>query len=189
MINYLDLARRLKGKSLGAQERAGILTLEEADALMPWAYRRSNPNGRFFHDDWGIRGLPLSIQPWTKIRRMDTWYRLPLPFKLIWSKGDVRPSWEPWQEGYPMSSIIQLRDAPPGARAPREFLTYHPVLALGQSALFAAEIDGEWMPAYYTTSKKVFGRRLHINGICKFDVTLGDFGCQFPDASSTYKEI
>lgn len=186
MIDYLDLARRLKGKSVGSSGPEA-----EADLLMPWAYQFANPKGRPFHDDW-------SLWPFTRVRRMDTWYRLPLPFKAIKVSG-FEPKWMPWQEGYPEAPGAQFRAAAPGAVAwssklganvpiSREVLAYDPVPPIGGSGLFAVWLDGAWRECFFTDTRivdipLVGKRRRHTNRVLKCDMTFGDFGCQFPDAS------
>ena len=187
MINYIELCQRLKGKSVGASFK----TQEEADKVMPMAYKFSNPNGRPYHDDWTAKGLPSWLQPWGKIRRMDTTYMLKLPLKAI--STNMKPRWMPWQEGYPggMSSWIELRDAQPGSEAfqrgiPREVLAYDPVGGDGEWGDFGVELDGKVIECYSTYTKNIFGRRLHTNRILKPDMTHGDFHLSGPDASLTW---
>ena len=175
-MNLIDISRRLAGRHV------------KDDTLMPAAYRKG---ARDLHDDWGIF-------PFTRIPRRLTTYILPLPFVLVtaWNLGGgyAKPRWMPWQEGYPQAPDAQLRPAEPGTAAwdlrerfgkpiEREVLAYDPVLPIGQSALFAAWIDGEYRPCYYTMTRSLFGKRLHHNRGLKPDMTYGDFACNFPEAS------
>lgn len=195
-IDVIDLARRLQGRSLGS------LPQEQADALMPESYRFSNPNGRPYHDDWAMAGVSPVLQPQTRVRRMDTTYMLPLPLKLVWSKGGVKPNWIAWQEGYPGggSPDAQFRPMDPSGAAydlatrfgkpiTREVLAYDPVLPPGAAALFAVYLDGEWRPCYYTATAEVLGKRVYYNFGLKPDMTWGDFMTNWPEASLTFKEI
>jgi hypothetical protein len=181
VINALDLARRLRGRHV------------KDDVLMPAAYRQG---ARPLHDDW-------SVWPFTRIPRRWTWYNLPLPFKFL--AGNYEPQWMPWQHGYPQSPEIKLRNVQPGTAAADlrdrfgkeiyyEVLAHDPVPPIGCWGRFAVWLDNAWRECYFTESKQVTipflgKRRLHRNGILKFDLSLGDFGCQFPDASLTLKEI
>ena len=195
MINLLDLRRRLKGRDVGHL----FATQEESDGHMPFAYRFSNPNGRPYHDDWGImtsNPLIKSIQPWQKVRRMDTTYLLPLPAKLVSSSGPVTAEWYPYQEGYPLSPGANVElcswNVKEGFLLPdpkgtiKAFLTYNPTLPVGQSATFACYIDKEWVDCYYTSTFKLFGKVKTFNYGMKFDLT--DPMWNFPEFSfSTQK--
>lgn len=187
-VDYLKLWDKLEGKSIGAQERAGATTLPEADALMPRAYQFANPAGRPYHDDWELRGIPKAIQPWGKIRRMDTSFILPMPPKVVWSRGDPKPECVPYQEGWPLSPGAELRDTP-GGRTPRCLVVYHPVLAAGQAAVFAVWLDGQWVNAFYTVTRNVLGFRIHSNRGLKHDVTLYDYMYNAPEFSLTFKKL
>jgi hypothetical protein len=181
LINYADLAARLAGKHVRREED------------LPFAYRKGQ---RPLHDDW-------SIWPFTRIPRAWTWYRMPMPFKCL--EANYAPRWMPWQEGYPEAPEAQFRDAAPGAlvwssekvgyiQLAREVLAYDPVPAVGGRAKFAVWLDGKWRECYHTSTvimqiPLVGLRRVHRNGILKFDITHGDFGCQFPDASFSLQKV
>jgi hypothetical protein len=179
MIDYVDLARRLRGRGV------------KDDALMPRAYQFANPTGRPFHDDWRIPWLPAALQPWGRIRRMDTTFLLPMPMKLLQAWGPVAPRWMPWQQGYvggmaPIPEAFRLAEAGTEAAArgcAYEMLAYDPVLPAGQAALYAVWLDDAWRPCFYTRTDSVAGRRIHHNRGLKPDVTLGDFMWNFPEAS------
>lgn len=178
MIDFIDLARRLAGKNV------------TDDSLMPEAYRAG---ARPLHDDWGL-------WPFTLIPRKATWYRLPLPYRAVSVRG-MAPSWIAWQEGYPEAPEAQFRPVKPGTAAwdlktrfgkpiEREVLAYDTVPQPGGEGLFAVWLDNEWRECYYTNAKVIsvpfLGRRIvKTNRILKCDLTYGDFGCQFPDASFT----
>lgn len=177
LINYVDLARRLIGRSV------------KNDAQMPWAYQFANPNGRPYHDDW-------TVWPFTRIKRMDTTFMLPMPMKLVWSKGAVLPRWAPWQENYSGGTApnAKIRRALPGTEAYArnilyEIEVYDPVLPVGQAAVYAVWLDNEWRPCYYTSTQTLFGRRLYTNRGVKPDVTYGDFMWNYPEMSLTYNKI
>ena len=189
MINILDLRRRLKGKSLGE-----MYPTQEADKLMPFAYRFSNPDGRPYHNDWGIMSsnpLIKSLQPWQRIRRMDTTYLLPLPARLVAYSGPVKQEWYPYQEFYPLSpgaivercswSVREGELLPDPNGTIKAFLTAHPTLPPGQSATFACWIDNEWVECYRTSTFACFGRTWTYNYGLKFD--LVDPMWNFPEWS------
>lgn len=188
MISYAKVAAKLCGKSIGAS----YSTQEEADAHMMWAYQFANPNGRPYHDDWKAKFLPDAIQPWSKIRRMDTTFEIPLPFRMI--EGNMKQRWMPWQEGYPEAPGIQLRAAVDGSEAqgrgiPREVYAFDPVGGPGEWGRFEGYLFDEWVECYYSSTIKLFGKRLHTNRIAKPDMTWGDFHVAWPDASLTWTKL
>lgn len=189
MINLLDLRQRLDGRSLGE-----MYPTSGADKLMPFAYRFSNPDGRPYHNDWGIMSsnpLLKLLQPWQRMRRMDTTYLLPLPAKLIDSSGPIKAEWYPYQEGYPLSPNANVELCSWGIKEGellpdpngtiKAFLTYHPTLPSGQSATFACYIGGEWVECYRTSTFKKFGKTWTYNYGLKFDLT--DPMWNFPEFS------
>ena len=166
MIDYEDLVEAIRPYRV------------KDDALMPRAYQKANPQGRPFHNDWPW--------PFSKIPRMETAYRVPLPFKMV--DGHSVPRWMPWQEGYPEAPEAQFRVATAGLPYTREVLAHDPVPAIGQSGTFAAFLNGAWMPCYYASSTYLFGRRLHTNRGLKPDLTLGDM-MAWLEASLSYTKI
>lgn len=198
MINVRELYERLDGQSLGDLVKRGLLTLEEADARMPFAYRFSNPEGRPLQDDHGIKGVPACLQPWTKIPRMNNFYELPFPYYAI--ETNMKPRWMAWQEGYPAAPWAQFRPVQEGTPAwdlktrfgkpiEREVLAYDPVGGPGEWGRFGTLIDGKETECYYTSTKMLLGRRLHVNFLAKPDMTYGDFGTMFPDPSLTWTKL
>ena len=117
---------------------------------------------------------------------MDTTFHLPMPMRLERAWGGVKPVWVKWQDGY-------LGGESPGAvfrdvLDSREVLAYDPVLVAGQAAVYSVWLDGKWRPCYYTSSRMVFGRRLHTNRGLKPDITRGDWHWAWPEASLSWTE-
>ena len=214
MINLLDLRRRLKGRSLGE-----MYSFDEADKMMPRAYQKANPEGRWLHNDHGImaekipawmpgwmKKMIIAFQPWQKERRVDHTYPLPLPLTLLEQTGGVQPEWMPWQEGYfggeapgaqfrplpddPSALSRQLRDRW-GKDVRREVLAYHPIPKADQSCLFGVHIDGKVIPCFYVFCKKVpfTKKQFQFYFGLKPDMTWGDFMLNWPEASMGLKAI
>lgn len=164
---------------------------------MPWAYQFANPNGRPYHDDWGIMSknkILQFFQPYQKIKRMDCAYKLPLPFKII--NGPITKEWRLWDTTYPTV---------PGT--PIEFKDYYTIAgkfslphALTDEAgygltTYAAYIDGEWVECFSQYHKKIGSKRLSYYRGLKQDLTVGfhedwslksDLMCWFPELSVTF---
>lgn len=180
MINPVRLAAKLRGKAVTRDED------------MPPAYRQG---ARPLHDDWGIvtnNPILRALQPWQKITRMSTTYLLPLPAKLLRSRGPIKPEWFPRQKDYPMSPGAEVAACSwkvregfllPDPNGDIEaFLTYNPTLPVGQSATFACWIDNEWVECYYTATFMLLGMfKKTFNIGMKFD--LVDPMWNFPEWS------
>lgn len=204
MIDLRGLRRRLKGKSLGE-----LYQFDEADKRMPWAYQKKNPDGRWLHNDHGImtdNPVLKALQPWQRKRRVDHTYMLPLPLELIKGWGGIAPEWMPWQEGYQggYSCKAELRPVPDdpsalswqlknvhGKNVYAEVLAYHPNPKPGQAGLFGVRLDGELIPCFYTSAKKVpfTGKQFQYYYGLKPDMTWGDFMLNWPEASAAFKDI
>ena len=172
------------------------------DSLMPWAYQKANPDGRPYHDDWGImtqNKFLQSIQPWQKIPRIDGAYRVPLPFKII--SGEKRdPVWRMWDTNYPTSpgTPIEEREVwTPGG----VFKLPHALCDEGgwgtvKYAVYLPHID-QWIECFIQTKKMVFGKRyMYYNGL-KQDLTVdfhadwtqkSDLTGWFPEISVSWKK-
>ena len=147
MINFPDLAVRLQKYRVTKDED------------MPEVYRQGQ---RPIHDDWGIPSLPSAMQPWTKIPRIWTAYKVPVPFKRV--AGNQEPGWERYLEGYPLAPDAQVQLMPihtiSGVICVPHVLTMHPVGDIGTWSRQAAWIDGTWRECFYTSSRKFFGKKL-----------------------------
>lgn len=174
MIDYEDIYRRIQQYRITRDED------------MPKAYRFSNPIGRPYHDDWKLKGVPDVLQPWTKIKRMDTSYRVPFPFIRV--TGTQEPKWVPYQDGYPLAPNTEIRMMPyfNGEMAVDmpHILMMEPVPPRGKWAVSAAFIDNEWRACYYSSKLALpFGYSSYTNRGVKPDCTLGDFFCSAPEGS------
>lgn len=135
------------------------------ESFLPWAYRRANPNGRPLHDDWAIfKSTP----------RMETAYRIPLPFRLV--SGECEKRWMLWDMNYPASPGLQIedRDVWDGVKTQRlpHALIDCAVEGSGLSC-FSAWIGGEWVQVFKSYRKRVFGRLLAAyTGGLKQDLTV-----------------
>ncbi len=144
------------------------------DALMPLAYQFANPNGRPYHNDWGVMGALSCLQPWQKIMRMDTAYRVPLPFKG--TGGAFEKRWMLWDPSYPTSPGLQIedRDIWDGAATQRlpHALIDCAVEGMGATT-FSAWIGDTWRPVFTQYRRVIFGRLFaHYSGGLKQDVTV-----------------
>jgi hypothetical protein len=128
------------------------------------------------HDDWGI-------WPFTRIpRRWTSWVLYMPPHKVM---GNAEPEWILAQKGYPLAPDCETKLE--GGRL--WVKSMHPVHPAGQWSIQNVKLFW-WLPfripCYFTMSKMVFGRRLHINAGLKPDVTTGDWHHGFPEWSVTW---
>lgn len=163
------------------------------DSLMPWAYQFANPEGRPYHNDWGIisnNPVLKVVQPWQRIRRMDTAYRIPIPFLKV--AGTQEPIPTRWNGTYPIApgTPVFMRDYWDGKKTIRvpHVLSMHPVYNDGWSRQ-KAWIGDDWVECYFTSSKKVFGRRLTYYYGLRPDWHHQDTMCWFPEASFSWKKV
>ena len=120
--------------------------------------------------------------PFSKIPRRWTSWVLRMPPKKVW--GNAEPEWILLQNGYPLAVDAELRMASGVAL----IKSMHPVHPAGQWSIQSVKLFW-WLPrvpCFFTISKMVFGRRLHINGGIKPDVTRGDYHWGFPEFSMTW---
>lgn len=167
------------------------------DKLMPWAYQFANPQGRPYHNDWGVMSsnpIMKAIQPFQKIKRMDCAYRIPLPAKI--THGAKCQEWQPWEDGYPLAPGAQVKDRPiwDGTRsvmAPHILLD----VSLDGCTTYAGFIAGEWRDCFTRYQKKIFGRMFkYYNGLkpdvgVTFDESLklkSDCMWWFPEVAATW---
>ncbi len=141
---------------------------------MPWAYQFANPKGRPYHDDWGIMGALSDWQPWQHIRRMDTAYRVPLPFKQ--TKGASEKKWILWDMTYPASPNLQIEsrdiwDGTKNQNLPHALVDC--AIEGSGAAEFSAFINGSWVPVFTQYRRMIFGRLFaHYSGGLKQDLTV-----------------
>jgi hypothetical protein len=140
------------------------------DTLMPWAYQHANPQGRPYHDDWGIMSsnpVLIALQPFQKIPRIETAYRVPLPLKQ--TKGLCSQQWMLWDPSYPASPGLKTEIRADGYTYA---LVDCAVEGSGASE-FSAFINGAWKPVFTQYRRMIFGRLLaHYSGGLKGDVTV-----------------
>jgi hypothetical protein len=126
--------------------------------------------GRPLHDDWGIMStnpILMFLQPWQKITRMSTAYRVPLPLKQ--TKGLCFPQWMLWDPSYPASPGLKTEIRADGYTYA---LVDCAVEGSGASE-FSAFINGAWKPVFTQYRRMIFGRLLaHYSGGLKGDVTV-----------------
>lgn len=147
------------------------------DTLMPWAYQKANPSGRVFHNDWGVmtsNSFLKALQPFQNIPRIETAYRIPLPFKQ--TKGTCVKQWMLWDPLYPASPNLQTEVRDDG----HTYALVDCAVEGSGYAEFSAWINGSWVPVFTQYRKMIFGRLFaHYSGGLKQDITV-DF---FPDGS------
>ena len=161
------------------------------DSMMPWAYRTANPEGRPLHNDWFIG---------KKVKRIDTAYRLPLPFKQLTGKSEKK--WVLWDVSYPTAIGTPIEYREYFTTLGRFFLPHALIDCAGPGrATFAAFIDGEWIECFEQYHDVWFGKRLSYYRGLKQDTTVSppktlngpvqsDLMCWYPElAVSWVKEI
>jgi len=169
------------------------------DALMPWAYQFANPQGRPFHNDWGImtsNSFLKALQPFQQIRRMDCAYCVPLPFKL--TSGKNNPTWMLWDTSYPTSPGTQIenRDIWDGVKTQNlpHALCDTAVEGSGRST-FAAFINGAWVECFEQYCVPLWGRYFKYYRGLKQDLTVcfdenlkpkSDLMAWFPEISTSW---
>lgn len=143
---------------------------------LPEVYKTERP----LHDDWLIKGIPAWLQPWAKIPRAWTGYCFAMPPKKVW--GNAEPAWVLIQKGYPL--------APDARLSPNAVWSMHPVHPVGQWSVQSVYLMwlGFRVPCYFSFSRMLWGRRLHMNGGIKPDVTRGDWFWWF-EGSLTWTKL
>ena len=140
------------------------------DKLMPWAYQKANPQGRPLHNDWGVMStnpVLMALQPFQDIPRINTAYRVPLPFKQ--TKGQCVPQWALWDPSYPASPGLQTEVRSDG----HTYALVDCAVEGSGSAEFSAWINGKWVPVFTQYRKVVLGRLFaHYSGGLKQDLTV-----------------
>ena len=143
------------------------------DKLMPLAYQ-DIPGGRPLHDDFGIMGKFGWLQPWQKIKRIDTARRVPYPFRI--KSGLKAQNWYPLDPTYPLSPGAIIEAMP--YRLSDEIVFNIPHILIedavdgGGWTVYEAWINGEWTEVYKRYSKKIGNRMFkHYQGF-KCDTTV-----------------
>lgn len=138
---------------------------------LPEVYRISRP----FSDDWALPWISWRLQPWCWVPR---WWRFwPFPFPPRKVCGTQEEAYIDTQSGY-----LYAPDAFKTPVLPNQIWSIHPV-GWGwsvQSCWFP--VLGR-LPCYFQWTRKVLGRKLHFNIGLRPDVTPGDWGWWFPEAS------
>ena len=170
------------------------------DKDLPVAYQ-DIPGGRPLHDDFGIMSnnpILKALQPWQRIRRIDTAFKTPLPFKII--SGEKRkPVWRLWDTNYPTSPGTEIKEMPVGTPG-GTFMLPHALCDEGgfgpvRYAVYLPHLN-DWVECFYQYKKIIFGRRyMYYNGL-KQDLTVDFFSdwtiksdllAWFPEISMSWK--
>lgn len=138
------------------------------DDLLPEVYRTRRP----LHDDWVF---PFSLIP----RRWTFW---PFPFPPRKVCGSQQEEYVQIQKGYPMAPDARYWKPNDSYSEPTHVLSVHPV-GWGWSVQSCPFPLVGRLPCYFQWTRKVLGRKLHFNIGLRPDVTLGDWGWWFPEAS------
>lgn len=164
------------------------------DLQMPLVYQNI-PGGRPLHDDW----IMLKKTP-----RIETAYKIPLPFKQ--TKGNVLTEWMLYDGIYPLSPKTETKEIEIYINSEQEksgriskILTHFKVdtADLGFSA-FAAYIKGQWRECFYQYKQVIFGYRILLYAGLKQDLTVvpmpdgslkSDMMAWFPEISASLKKI
>jgi len=135
---------------------------------MPKVYKVDRP----LHDDWPW--------PFSKIPRRLTGYCFPMPPHKI--AGNAESEWIARQDGYPLAPDAELNVNKSQVKS------MHPVHAVGYWSIQSVYVFGRRIPCYISASTTLFGRRLHVNGGIKPDVTWGDWFWWF-EMSVTWTKV
>lgn len=135
------------------------------DEGMPVAYQNI-PGGRPLHDDWAVM---------SSVRRIDTAYNVPLPFKQI--AGLCVPQWLPWDPNYPASPGLRIENRPyqvaPGDSRMVPYALVDCAVEGSGTARFACFINGAWVPVFRSYRRVIFGRLFaNYSGGLKQDLTV-----------------
>ena len=170
------------------------------DSELPWAYQLANPTGRAYHNDWGVMSnnpILKALQPWQRIKRIDTAFKVPLPFKII--LGEARREWVRYDGSYPLSPGHPVEYMPVWTewgtfQVPHVFAD---VAGWGE-VTFACWLNDQWTPCFYQYKKMVFGKRLLYYYGLKQDLTVdffadgrlkSDWMGWFPEISLSWKKV
>lgn len=167
-----------------------------SDNQMPLAYQNI-PGGRPLHNDWGFittNKFLTWLQPWQRIKRMDTAYRVPLPFRI--KEGQNNPANRVWDTLYPQAEGVKVELLPTG--------TSYGTWALPQAltddsgdgwTTWEGWIGGRWVNCFWTYQDKWFGRSLQFYYGVQQDLTVSvnpdgslksDLMCYFPGLSISW---
>ena len=169
------------------------------DKLMPLAYQNI-PGGRPLHNDWGFMtssGILKWLQPWQRITRISTSYRIPLPFKIV--KGENKPAYRVWDMSYPQSEGVKVQSLPVGTPGG----TYTLPMALTDDSgaglvTWAGYMGGKWINCFWTYRGTWFGKSLQFYYGIQQDLTVSvnddgtiksDLMCYFPGLSVSYTKL
>lgn len=150
-----------------------IQPFHATEEQMPWAYQHANPQGRPYHDDWGIMGKFPSLQPWQKLARRDFAFRVPYPFRI--SSGEFTKVWYPLDPLMPLSPGAIVEDRPYCVQG-ETFMLPHVLIddAVdgGGWTQYQAFIDGQWRDVYKRYSRRFMGKMLKGYWGFKCDTTV-----------------
>lgn len=174
------------------------------DEDMPWSYQKANQNGLPLRNDLGLMGVLPHIQPWQKMRRMDFFYKPPMPFRI--KSGNVVKRWQLWEDQYPLlapGAIIENKEVV--TVGGRWTLPHILVDEAGPGfTQWEAYLGGRWVECFWRYHKtiNVFGvkKRLSAYNGLRPDYAVGfhpdtwalrsDIGAWFPDISVSFvKEV
>lgn len=174
MLNLVALANKLRK----------FRVTEDSD--LPYAYQRANPQGRPLHDDWVVG---------KSIRRIDTAYRVPLPFRKV--AGNAEPEWVPilrpelWKFA-PGAQVEErpykdhLMDAPAVVPWVLTMTSGAPAGRWSRQEVWLGDEHG-WTECYYSRSVNAFGNKIFVYAGLKIDVNPRDLMCWFPEVSASIK--
>jgi hypothetical protein len=162
------------------------------DKMMPWSYQFANPNGRPYHDDWGIMGKFSWAQPWQKWKRIDFAYRIPYPFRV--KSGQFRKVWYPLDPNVPLSPGAVIETKPystVGGTYNLPSVLIDDAIDGGGWTQYEGYIGGEWRETYRRYSKLVFGKMMkHYYGLkCDTTVSINPDGTIQSDVMSWWAEV
>lgn len=132
------------------------------EKLMPLSYQSGD---RPLHNDWAL---------FKDTKRIDTAYRVPLPFKQ--TSGASVKRWMLWDPSYPASPGLEIAGRPIWDGVKTQTLPHALIdcsLEGAGAASFSAYINGNWVPVFKSYRRVICGRLLaHYSGGLKQDFTV-----------------
>lgn len=159
------------------------------DSDMPWVYQFANPQGRPYHEDHGIKTTnPIlkALQPWQSVRRMDTAYKLPQPYRIF--EGPKQLCRIPFKEGYPLSPGTRFEYGDPTqGEDPKQLFIWaeYGLYGLCKYEAYIPHLD-KWVHVFTKYTGKFFGKRLSWYAGVHQDQHSVDAMCYYPEFACSF---
>lgn len=164
------------------------------DEDMPYAYQFANPKGLPYRNDLGFMNTLPALQPWQKMKRMDFFYRPPMPFRIK-SGNKVRVD-QIIDPSYPLAPGAEVFYKDVYTVGGKFSLPHITVDQAGEGlTIWEAYLGGKWVECFWRYHKNLFGKRFSAYSGARPDYAVGfdpawkirpDTGCHFPDVSASF---